>query len=106
MNDLARPAMYEARHSIQPVRESKESAKAADVVGPVCESSDLFGRDYALPGVGQNDLVAILQGGAYGAAMSSNYNGRALVPEVMVSGNKFRIIRRRVTVQEQMTWES
>ena len=105
MNDLARPAMYEARHSILPVQESKDKAKPADVVGPVCESSDLFGRDYHLPGVGQNDLVAIMQGGAYGSAMSSNYNGRALVPEIMVSGDTFRIIRRRISVAEQMTWE-
>lgn len=108
MNDLIRPAMYEARHSIQPVREPVAGAKdaLADVVGPVCETSDLFGVDYRLPGVGQGDLVAILQAGAYGAAMSSNYNGRPLIPEVLVSGDKFTVIRRRVSVQEQIGWES
>ncbi|MDR3451089.1 MAG: diaminopimelate decarboxylase [Alphaproteobacteria bacterium] len=111
MNDLIRPAMYEARHSIVPVREGpvtgyhNSEPEPADVVGPVCETSDLFGENYLLPGVGQGDLVAILQGGAYGAAMSSNYNGRALVPEVLTSGDKFRTIRRRITVTEQIGWE-
>ena len=105
MNDLVRPAMYEARHSIMPVRESMQEAEAADVVGPVCETSDLFGLSYMLPDVGAGDLVAILQSGAYGAAMASTYNGRALVPEVMVSNDRFRVIRRRVTVTEQIGWE-
>jgi diaminopimelate decarboxylase len=105
MNDLIRPAMYEARHSILPLKESDAEGEAADVVGPVCETSDMFGENYLLPGVGQGDLVAILQGGAYSAAMASTYNGRALVPEVMVSGDRFRIIRRRITVKEQIEWE-
>ena len=107
MNDLIRPAMYEARHSIVPVKEPKtQDGALADVVGPVCETSDLFGIDYRLPGVGQGDLVAVLQAGAYGAAMSSNYNGRALVPEIMAAGGSYKIIRRRVTVTEQLGWES
>jgi diaminopimelate decarboxylase len=105
MNDLIRPAMYEARHSIIAVKESNAEASAADVVGPICETSDLFGEDYLLPGVAQDDLVAILQAGAYGAAMSSNYNGRALIPEVLVTEKEFHLIRRRVTVEEQMLWE-
>ena len=107
MNDLIRPAMYEARHSIMPVKQSDDkNAALADVVGPVCETSDLFGVDYRLPGVGQGDLVAILQAGAYGAAMSSNYNGRALIPEVLVTGDNYKIIRRRITIKEQLGWES
>jgi diaminopimelate decarboxylase len=106
MNDLVRPAMYDARHSIMPVKECKDEAIAADVVGPVCESSDLFGERYLLPGVGQGDLIAILQAGAYGAAMASTYNGHDLVPEVMVAGDKFRVIRRRIGVDEQIGWES
>jgi diaminopimelate decarboxylase len=116
MNDLIRPAMYEARHSILPLVEnageaekadlSAEALAKADVVGPVCETSDLFGENYLLPGVGEDDLVAILQAGAYGAAMSSNYNGRPLIPEVLVTGDKFRVIRRRVTVEEQIGWEN
>jgi diaminopimelate decarboxylase len=106
MNDLIRPAMYEARHSIVPVRLRNGGDEAlADVVGPVCETSDLFGVDYQLPGVGQGDLVAILQAGAYGAAMSSNYNGRPLIPEVLVTGDQFTVVRRRVPVAEQMGWE-
>ena len=107
MNDLIRPAMYEARHSIVPVRPNKDGNDAlADVVGPVCETGDLFGVDYRLPGVGQGDLVAFLQTGAYGAAMSSNYNGRPLIPEVLVGGNSYKVIRRRVSVAEQIKWES
>ncbi len=107
MNDLIRPAMYGARHTILPVKENHAAdAPLADVVGPVCETSDLFGEDYRLPGVGQGDLVAILQAGAYGSAMSSNYNGRALIPEVMVSGGQFAIVRRRITVAEQLGWEA
>ena len=110
MNDLVRPAMYDARHSIVPVREAKKADEAntqlADVVGPVCETSDLFGEDYLLPGVGQGDLIAILQAGAYSASMSSNYNGRPLIPEVMVSGNQFAVVRRRVSITEQIGWES
>ena len=106
MNDLIRPAMYEARHSILPIRESKAVAEAADVVGPVCETSDLFGDDYLLPGVGAGDFIAIMQAGAYGAAMASMYNGRSLIPEIMVSGDKFWIIRRRISSAEQISWEA
>lgn len=107
MNDLIRPAMYEARHSIVPVRQNGKGGDAlADVVGPVCETGDLFGVDYRLPGVGQGDLVAFLQAGAYGAAMSSNYNGRPLIPEVLVAGDQYTVIRRRVSVTEQIGWET
>jgi diaminopimelate decarboxylase len=107
MNDLIRPAMYGARHSIIPVRENGDlTAPLADVVGPVCETSDLFGEDYRLPGVGQGDLVAILQAGAYGCSMSSNYNGRPLIPEVLVHGEQFAVVRRRIAVSEQIAWES
>ncbi len=106
MNDLVRPAMYEARHSIVPVKESTAAPKPADVVGPVCETGDLFGRHYKLPGVGEGDLVAFLQAGAYGAAMSSNYNGRPLIPEILVSGDGYKMIRRRISIAEQIEWET
>lgn len=107
MNDLIRPAMYDARHSIIPVRQTTQtSAELADVVGPVCETGDLFGVDYVLPGVGQGDLVAILQAGAYSATMSSTYNGRALIPEVLVHESQFSVVRRRIPVAEQIGWES
>lgn len=106
MNDLIRPAMYEARHSIIPVLQKQGGEDVlADVVGPVCETGDLFGVDYRLPGVGAGDLVAIQQAGAYGAAMSSNYNGRPLIPEILVTGNSYSIIRRRISVSEQIGWE-
>lgn len=107
MNDLIRPAMYGARHSIVPLRESEDGdAPLADVVGPVCETGDLFGEDYRLPGVGQGDLVAILQAGAYGAVMSSAYNGRPLIPEVLVENASYRVVRRRIAVAEQIQWEN
>ena len=106
MNDLIRPAMYDARHSILPVLEAKiNDAKLADVVGPVCETGDLFGVDYLLPGVKQGDLVAILQAGAYSASMSNMYNGRPLIPEVLVSGSQYSVVRRRIPVIEQIGWE-
>jgi len=107
MNDLVRPAMYEARHSIMPVRQAPNGQQDSlvDVVGPVCETSDTFGSDYHLAGVGQGDLVAILQAGAYGASMSSNYNGRPLIPEILVSGDQYTVIRRRISVTEQIGWE-
>jgi diaminopimelate decarboxylase len=107
MNDLIRSAMYGARHSIIPVREATDAkTPLADVVGPVCETADLFGEDYRLPGVGAGDFVAILQAGAYGSAMASTYNGRPLIPEVIVSGNRFAVVRRRISVAEQIGWES
>jgi diaminopimelate decarboxylase len=107
MNDLLRPAMYGARHSVVAVREAyNDDEPVADVVGPVCETSDLFGEDFRLPGVRQGDLVAILQAGAYGCSMSSNYNGRALIPEVLVSGDQYAVVRRRIDVQEQLGWEA
>ena len=107
MNDLIRPAMYEARHGILPLKEAIEkTADKVDVVGPLCETGDKFGGDYQLPGVGQNDLVAIMQAGAYGASMSSNYNGRALIPEILVNGHQYAIVRRRIAVAEQIAWES
>lgn len=107
MNDLIRPAMYEARHSIIPVKQAEaDPSPLADVVGPVCETSDLFGVDYRLPGVSAGDLVAISQAGAYGAAMSSSYNSRPLVAEVLVSGDQFTVVRRRISIQEQIGWET
>jgi len=107
MNDLVRPAMYGARHSIIPVREGRDvETPLADVVGPVCETSDLFGEDYRLPGVTAGDLVALLQAGAYSSAMSSMYNGRPYIPEVLVSDSKYALVRRRILVAEQMEWES
>jgi diaminopimelate decarboxylase len=94
MNDLARPAIYDAYHKIIPERHSAPE-ECYDVVGPVCESSDIFGTNRRLPQMKSGDLVAILDAGAYGAAMSSNYNTRGLLPEILVEGGQFKVIRKR-----------
>lgn len=108
MNDLARPAMYDAYHDLRPVREAEagQALTRADLVGPICETGDTFARNRALPKLQPGDLAAFMTAGAYGAAMSSTYNSRDLVPEVLVSGEKFAIIRRRWTIEEQMALES
>lgn len=106
MNDLVRPAMYDAFHDLLPVRENKGEPAPIDVVGPICETGDTFARDRALPPLEAGDLVAFLTAGAYGAVMASTYNARALVPEVLVRGETYALTRRRVTVEEQMAWET
>lgn len=99
MTDLIRPTLYQAYHPILPVAESDGEPEIVDIVGPICESSDFLARDRALPPVGPGDLLAILHAGAYGYAMSSNYNGRLRPAEVLVEGNAFRIIRERQTYE-------
>lgn len=107
MNDLIRPAIYDAFHDIKPVRAPPAEAPlgAYDVVGPICETGDTFTRNRVLPPVQPGDLVAFLSAGAYGATMASTYNARPLVPEVLVRGDRFDIVRRRWTVAEQMALE-
>jgi len=97
MNDLVRPAMYGAHHDILPVLESPPGAPLVpvDIVGPVCESGDTFARQRAMPLVQAGELVAFRSAGAYGAVMASEYNARPLVPEVLVSGDHFAVIRPR-----------
>jgi diaminopimelate decarboxylase len=95
MNDLVRPAMYDAYHGIEPVANRKATQKVYDFVGPVCESSDKFAIDRASPELRQGDLVAIRSAGAYGASMASNYNTRLLPAEVLVNGDTFTVIRKR-----------
>ena len=98
MNDLIRPAMYKAVHPLWPVREPLESGGReflVDVVGPVCETGDFLARKRPLPELKAGDLLAIMQAGAYGFAMSSNYNGRLRPAEVLVNGDQYQIIRRR-----------
>ncbi len=97
MNDLLRPAMYEAYHAILPVRAPEANApiEPADVVGPICETGDRFGEGRPLPPVLANALLAICSAGAYGAVMASTYNGRLLVPEVLVNGDRFAVVRPR-----------
>ncbi|MBF0354480.1 MAG: diaminopimelate decarboxylase [Alphaproteobacteria bacterium] len=97
MNDLMRPALYDAYHDIQPVKEPKPGGarRAVDVVGPICESSDVFATQRLLPMLTKDELIAFGTAGAYGASMSSEYNGRPLVPEVMVDGDRFAVTRPR-----------
>ena len=104
MNDLIRPAMYGAHHDIVPVREARPGADVGrfDVVGPVCETGDTFSKGVDLPGLAGGDLVAFRSAGAYGAVMASEYNSRPLVPEVLVSGDHFAVIRARPTLEEML----
>ena len=98
MNDLMRPALYEAFHRIVPVAPSAGQPQSYDVVGPVCESGDWLGRDRLLA-IEEGDLLAILSAGAYGMAMSSNYNTRPRPPEIMVDGDAMHLIRAREPVE-------
>ncbi|GAA6200923.1 diaminopimelate decarboxylase [Aquicoccus sp. SU-CL01552] len=102
MNDLIRPAMYEAHHDIDPVIEPAPGIEEHpyDIVGPVCETGDTFARQRPLAPLAAGDLVAFRGAGAYGAVMSSEYNTRPLIPEVMVHGDQFAVIRRRPTFDE------
>ncbi len=106
MNDLARPALYDAYHEILPVRKNSGKKTVVDVVGPVCESSDYFARQRTMVLPKQEDLLAILTAGAYGFSMSSQYNARPRVPEVLVSGNRFDIVRFRETQRDLTRGES
>ncbi|MDR5786284.1 MULTISPECIES: diaminopimelate decarboxylase [unclassified Caballeronia] len=105
MNDLARPAMYEAFHRIVPVVKRDEKAHTYDVVGPVCESGDWLGRDRELS-IAPGDLLAICSAGAYGFVMSSNYNTRPRAAEIMVDGERARLVREREEVKQLFAGES
>jgi len=104
MNDLIRPAMYGAWHEIVPVDEPLPGAETApyDIVGPVCESGDTFAKSRPMPPVAAGDLVAFRSAGAYGAVMASEYNTRPLIPEVLVHGDQFAVIRKRPTFDEMI----
>ena len=106
MNDLIRPALYQAHHEIAPVRPRPGKPRPVDVVGPVCESGDFFARDRTLPPVKPGDLLALLDAGAYGMAQSSNYNTRPRAAEVLVQGAQARLIRRRETIADLLAPES
>ena len=106
MNDLIRPSLYQAHHEIVPVKQSTGKLKAVDVVGPVCESGDFFARDREMAALVPGDLVAILDAGAYGMSLSSNYNTRPRAAEVLVQGRSVKVIRRRETVKELLAVES
>ncbi len=106
MNDLIRPTLYQAHHEIVPVhRRDEVPAMTADIVGPVCETGDFFARDRIMAEVRPGDLLAILDAGAYGMSLSSNYNARGRAAELLIKGRKMKQIRRRETIADQMALE-
>jgi diaminopimelate decarboxylase len=100
MNDLIRPAFYEAYHEIAPLNRRNGKLISSDVVGPICESGDFFAKDRPLPKLGEGDCLALLSAGAYGFVMASNYNTRALAAEVLVNGKRAAVVRERQPVPE------
>ncbi len=106
MNDLLRPALYQAYHAIEPVAPRAGAAETVDVVGPVCESSDFFAKSRALPPLQSGDLLCIRTAGAYGAAMASQYNARPRPAELLVSGDRSEVVRARETIADLMRGES
>ncbi|MDO9076166.1 MAG: diaminopimelate decarboxylase [Brevundimonas sp.] len=105
MNDLMRPALYDAFHDLVPVRPREGDARLYDLVGPICESTDIFARDRLLPPIQAGDLVAFMGAGAYGAVLASEYNSRPLVPEVLVDGDRWAVVRTRPTYDEMLERE-
>jgi len=106
MNDLIRPALYQAYQKIEPVGPPRKARHKVDVVGPVCESADFLARDRELPAVERGDLLAVRSAGAYGFVMSSNYNGRRRAAEVLVRGDRFAVVRERETYEDLVRGES
>ena len=102
MNDLLRPAIYDAEHEILPVIEERNNHNqiVADIVGPICESSDVFSKNTTLPKVTSGDFLAIYSAGAYGAVMSSEYNSRPLIPELIVNENLVSVVRSRPKIED------
>jgi len=108
MNDLIRPTLYEAHHDIMPVKEPIAGAWRiiADVVGPVCESGDFLALDREIVEPAPGDLLAVMTAGAYGAVQAGTYNTRPLIPEVMVKGNRFALVRPRMEIAELISRDS
>lgn len=102
MNDLIRPALYQAEHQIIPVEDFRGASEIVDIVGPVCESGDFFAHDRTLPTVSAGDVLAVLDAGAYGMALASNYNSRSRPAEVLVDGKSAKLIRRRESIADQL----
>ena len=105
MNDLARPSLYEAFHEIVPVVDTRGEDLPTDVVGPICETGDFLARERVMPSMQPGDLLAVRSAGAYGFTMSSNYNSRPRVPEVMVKGKRFCVVRERETYEDLVSRE-
>ncbi len=107
MNDILRPALYDANHEIIAVKEINKEKEMFEyqVVGPICETGDILNKKVNLNNIEEDDLLAIKFAGAYGAVMSSQYNSRDLIPEIMVSGEKISIIRKRITIEDFLSYE-
>lgn len=105
MNDLARPSLYGAYHAIRPVHQSDRGREVADVVGPICETGDFLSRDQEVPVSQPGELLAVMSAGAYGFSMSSNYNSRPRVAEVLVAGDRYHLIRRRESYDDLIRGE-
>ena len=107
MNDILRPALYDANHEIIAVKEIDNEKEMIEyqVVGPICETGDILNKKVNLKNIEEDDLLAIKYAGAYGAVMSSQYNSRDLIPEIMVSGKKVSIIRKRITIEDFLSYE-
>jgi diaminopimelate decarboxylase len=106
MTELLRPALYGAHHHIEPVRPRAGASRRYEVVGPVCESSDVVGRDRVLPPLAIGDVIAVRDTGAYGSAMASNYNRRPFPAEVLVDTGGWRLVRRRQTIEDMLALET
>jgi len=106
MNDLIRPTLYDAYHDIVSVKNPDRNKITMDIVGPICETGDVFAKNRDLPEFSEGELIAIRSCGAYGAVMSSEYNTRPVTPEVLVNGNKFSVIRKRETYQDILAKDS
>ena len=107
MNDLIRPSLYDGYHHVRSVTEPEANARNMmyDIVGPICESGDILAKQRTLPELKQDDLMILMTAGAYGAAMSSTYNSRPLIPEVMVRAHEWAVIRRRQTYEDMVSLE-
>ncbi len=106
MNDLIRPSLYDSYHGIQPVKASGRPVIKADIVGPICESSDFLAKDREIESLKTGELMAVMSAGAYGFTMSSNYNSRPRAAEIMVKGDQYRVIRARETYEDLIRGES
>lgn len=106
MNDLIRPTLYEAHHDVELVNQSNLPPITGDIVGPVCETGDYLAKGRTIPGVKEGDLLSIMSAGAYGAVMASTYNSRPLIPEVLVDGPRWHVIRPRKSIEELLALDS
>jgi diaminopimelate decarboxylase len=106
MNDLIRPTLYEAHHDVELVNQSNLPPITGDIVGPVCETGDYLAKGRTIPGVKEGDLISIMSAGAYGAVMASTYNSRPLIPEVLVDGPRWHVIRPRKSIEELLALDS